>query len=91
MAWPDKLSKVKCTGFDKKYLPVLKHAIDNDLIKWGECKLFIDLGTGEFTFAGCRWEMTEWSETITDIRLISGKIKEQDLTAAMLKGKLESS
>jgi hypothetical protein len=86
MAWPDKLSQVRCYGFDKKYLPTLKRAIDEEMIEWGKCDLFIDLGTARFTFAGCEWEFEEMRETVTSFRLIKGTITPEDLTAAVLRG-----
>lgn len=50
------------------------------------CKLFMELGTGQFMWAGCVWELEEMTEWVTSIRLISGSIDNEDLTAVVLRG-----
>jgi hypothetical protein len=67
-------------------LPVLKRAIDEDMVKWGKAKLFIDLGTAPFEFAGCEWELTEMTEMVTSVSLLKGSPDSEDLTAAILRG-----
>jgi hypothetical protein len=91
MSWPKNINHVRCIGFDSKHLPVLKQALALDIIEWGKCDLFMDLGTARFTFAGCKWKFTEMAELIDTFELVKGTITEEDLTAAVLKGKIEAS
>lgn len=87
MAWP-KLEKVDCIGFSRILLPYIKAALEAKSVEWIEdtCKLFMELGTGQFRWAGCVWELEEMAEWVTSIRLVSGHINNQDLTAAVLRG-----
>lgn len=87
MSWPRKHEgKVKCYDFPDSYLPAIMKAVDNRMVKWGQSSLFMSMGTAEFDWAGCTWEMTEMQECVTSIRLVKGKPTEQDLTAAVLRG-----
>jgi hypothetical protein len=86
MSWPDKLSHVDCIGFPKEWLPVIADAVDNQKVKWGKNDLFIDLGTAQFEWADCTWEMTEMRECVRSISLLKGKPNAEDLTAAVLRG-----
>ena len=67
------------------------YAVDNELVKWEESRLYVSQGTYCFRWANCSWEMIEMNEMVCSIELIKGKPTEQDLTFAMLKGKIESS
>lgn len=92
MSWPEKHEgKVRCIDFPEKYFPAIKQAIDNEMVTWGKSTLFMYLGTAEFEWAGCTWELEEEQECVISIRLVKGKPREEDLTAAMLKGKIETS
>lgn len=91
MAWPDNLNYVDCVGFPKKWLPVIADAVNNQQVKWGKSDLFIDIGTARFEWAGCTWEMSEMRECVYTVSLIEGKPTEEDLTAAVLRGKIETS
>jgi hypothetical protein len=91
MSWPEAHEgKVTCSGFPDSYLPSIKRAVDNKMVKWGESSLFMALGSAQFEWAGCTWEITEMQECVTCIHLIKGKPTAEDLTAAVLKGKIEA-
>jgi hypothetical protein len=85
MAWPTH-GKVRCIKFDKRYLPTLRHAIDGKMVRWGNTSGFAESFLAEFTWDGCLWELSEFCEIVESIKLIEGKLKEEDLTAAILKG-----
>jgi hypothetical protein len=87
MAWPNNLNHITLTGFDAKYLPAIMRAIDSDLVEWGNCDLFLDLSTAKFSFAGCRWSITEVRETVSDISLTNGILTDEDLAVAFLATK----
>jgi hypothetical protein len=91
MAWPSKINHVVCYDFPRSILPIIKMAIDQEMIVWGKCDLFMSYGTGQFTFADCLWELAEMNELVTSIRLLKGNPNSEDLTAAVLKGKIETS
>lgn len=87
MSWPrEHEGKVQCIGFHSNYLPAIMRAVDEELVTWGKSDLFIDLGTAQFNWAGCTWEMTEMRECVTSIRLIKGQPNAEDLTVAVLRG-----
>ena len=87
MSWPEAhKGTIACIGFDKKFLPVIQRAVDEKMVVWGKNHLFMDLGTAEFDWAGCTWEMTEMRECVTALRLVRGKPTSEDLTAAVLRG-----
>jgi hypothetical protein len=86
MAWPEKLSHVKCVGFHDKFLPAIKIAIDQDMVEWGRASMFAEACSAPFRWAGCEWEMHESSETIWLISLTKGTPSSEDLTAAILRG-----
>jgi len=86
MAWPSNLNHVSCIGFPKRYLPIVKRAMDEEMVVWGVCDLFMDMGRGRFTWAGIEWEITEMTETIVSIKLVKGELTGEDLTAAVLRG-----
>lgn len=88
MAWPDNLKRVKCEGFSNSILPIIRKAVDDERVEWipGTQKLFVDLGTGQFKFAGCVWELEEMTEMVTRVSLLKGQLKTEDLTFAVLRG-----
>ena len=91
MSWPEKHEgKVTCFGFPESFLPSIKQAIDRKMVKWGKSSLFISAGSAEFEWAGCTWEMEEMQECVTHIKLLKGTPIGEDLTAAVLKGKIEA-
>lgn len=90
MTWP-KNRYISCIGFDRKYLPVIQQALDGKMVVWGRSHGFAEAISVEFSFAGCNWQLDEVSEYLTGIRLLEGKLTEEDLTAAILKGKIETS
>ena len=91
MSWPEPHEgKVKCIGFPEAWLPAIMSAVDNQMVKWGKNDLFMDLGTAQFDWAGCTWEMSEMRECVGALQLVKGKPCSEDLTAAVLKGKIES-
>lgn len=87
MTWP-KDEYIHCIGFDKKYLPVLKMALDSKLVVWGRSHGFAEAVSCEFKWAGCLWQMDEVSEYVTGFRLLEGTIEPEALTAAMLGAKI---
>jgi len=89
MAWPDNLNHVYCSGFDKKHLPIIKQAIEDKNITWGEVSLFASACSAKFVWSGRTWQLEESFETVTSIILISTKPKmtDEDFTAAVLKGR----
>lgn len=89
MPWP-KFEHIHCIGFDKKYLPALKIALDFKVVVWGRSNGFCEGFTTYFSWAGCEWSVDEYSEIITGFRLISGEIEPETLTAAMLGAKIET-
>lgn len=92
MSWPrEHEGKVKCIGFPNTWLPAIMLAVDNKQVVWGKSSLFCQAGSAEFKWAGCTWVMEEMQECVTSIQLIKGKPVEEDLTAAVLKGKIETS
>jgi len=44
----------------------------------------------DFVFANGSWEMTEIYESISSITLLGGVLDEVELTAAIIKGKIET-
>lgn len=87
MSWPrEHEGKVACYGFPESYLPAIQRAVDEGMVKWIKSDLFMDLGSGQFTWAGCTWELEEMRECVTSISLIKGKPSAEDLTAAVLRG-----
>jgi len=91
MSWPyEHEPKVRCIGFPETYLQAIMNAVDNQMVVWGKNDLFMSMGTAQFDWAGCTWEMTEMQECVTAIQLVKGKPIAEDLTAAMLKGKIEA-
>ena len=91
MSWPEAHEgKVSCIGFPKKYLPAIMNAVDNKMVKWGKSSLFISMGSAEFEWAGCTWELTEMQECVTSIALLKGTPTGEDLTAATLTGTIHT-
>jgi len=90
MAWPNNINHVDCIGFPKTFLPAIRKAIENDMVKWGRVSMFAESAAGDFEWVGCRWILYEQSETVYCIRLDYGSVTAEDLTAAMIKGKIES-
>lgn len=85
MSFPEKHEgKVMCIGFPDTYFPALKHAVENQLIKWGKCNLYVGSCVAEFEWASATWELQEMNECVTAIRLLKGTPNEMDLTAAVL-------
>ncbi len=86
MAWPAKLNYVLCSGFDTKYLPLLKQAIETESIEWyGKPSVFAGSASGTFKWAGCNWEMEEHFETIHRLTMLEGILTEESLTFATLQ------
>lgn len=78
--------QVDCNGFPEKYLPAIRHAIENKQVIWGKSSLYISLGIAEFEWAGCIWELVEMQEMVTSITLLKGDPIDEDLTIAVLRG-----
>jgi len=95
MPWPrEHEGKVQCINFPDRYLPAIKNAVDNRMVKWAQIRMFMYGGSAEFEWAGCTWEIEEIREIqeyVTYIKLLTGTLTEEDLTAAALKGKIEVS
>jgi hypothetical protein len=85
MAWP-KDRFIRCDGFPESFLPVLKQALDGEMVVWGRSSGFCEAFSTEFSFAGCEWIIDELNEYVTGIRLKSGSIDAEALTAAILRG-----
>jgi len=82
--------KTKCIGFDERLLPILQKAVDRKFVVWGKVSVFMNVCLAQFTWAGCLWEMTERQECVISVKLIRGQPNDEDLTAAMLIGKIET-
>lgn len=92
MSWPrDHEGKVSCIGFSEDLLPIIKHAVENKIVTWGTSSLFMYSGMAEFFWADCTWKLEEEQECVISIELLQGNPTMEDLTVAMLKGKIESS
>lgn len=92
MSWPTlNEPPVECIGFDKKYLPAVMSAIDNNLVEWQKGSLYVYECICKFKWADCLWEMSEFKECVVSIQLLKGQPNEKDLTYAILKGKIETS
>lgn len=83
MAWPE-LNMVSCRGFNRKILPIIAKAIDDEQVEWikESCSMFGE----DFKYAGCVWHMEEFDEWVTSISLKEGTITDLDLTVAVLRG-----
>ena len=90
MSWP-KNRYIRCTGFPQEFLPAIKTALDGKMVVWGRSSGFCEAFTTSFTFAGCEWEIDELNEYVEGIKLVNGNIDAEALTAAVLKGKIETS
>lgn len=90
MAWPREPRFISCEGFPRSYLPALMKAVDHELVRWGKTKLYLDAGSGEFEWAGATWELHEMRETVWKIELLNGNPSKEDLTVAVLKGKIKT-
>jgi hypothetical protein len=86
MAWPDNSNGVNCYGFPKKFLPVIRKAIEEKMVTWGRASMFAEACCAPFEWAGCKWELHEDSEVVCMIFLKEGTLNSEDLTAAMLRG-----
>jgi len=78
-------------NFPKEWLPAVWGAIQRQEIKWGKDSLIGAAGSTQFEWANAQWRYEELFERPMSITLISGKPDAQDLTAAVLKGKIETS
>ncbi len=90
MAWP-KHEYIDCIGFPRNYLPLVIRAIDERMVVWGRAMAFAESVSSSFIWAGCVWEVDEFSEYIASIRLVSGTLDSEALTAAILKGTIDNS
>ena len=90
MAWP-KDRYIRCQGFSEEFLPAIKIALDGKMVVWGRSRGFCAAFTTSFTFANCEWEIDELNEYVEGIKLVSGNIDAEALTAAVLTGKIETS
>jgi len=86
MAWPKNINNVDCIGFPKNFLPILRKAIDRDMVTWGKGSMFAESCSAPFHWAGCEWELYEQSETVYKMVLKEGDLHTEDLTVAMLRG-----
>jgi hypothetical protein len=92
MSWPrENEGEVWCIDFPQPYLSMIKTAVERGMVKWGKNDLFMGMGTAEFEYAGCTWELVEMNECVTSITLLKGKPSIEDFTFAALKGKIETS
>lgn len=87
--WP-KDEYISCFGFEKKILPLLKRALDGEMVVWGRSNGFAGAFSTEFEWAGCRWSVDELNEYITSFTLTKGIPDPESLTVALLGGKIES-
>ena len=83
MAWG---KKVQCYGFPEEWLPAIKYAIENKQVKWGESSGFCESFPTAFTWANASWQLNEMTEVVESIWLRRGKVDEEALTVAMLRG-----
>jgi len=78
-------------NFPKEWLPIVWGAILRQEVQWGKDSLIGAGGSTEFEWATAQWRYEELFERPISITLISGKPDAEDLTAAVLKGKIEIS
>jgi len=77
-------------NFPDEWLPAVWGAIQRQEVKWGKDSLIGAGGSTEFEWASAQWRYEEIFERPMWITLIGGTPDAQDLTAAILKGKIES-
>jgi hypothetical protein len=82
---------IRCTGFPRELLPAIIQGLDGKMVVWGRSRGCCAAFTTSFTFAGCEWEIDELNEYVEAIKLVSGNIDAEALTAAVLTGKIEVS
>ena len=75
-------------NFPKEWLPAVWGAILRKEVKWGKDSLIGAAGSTEFEWASARRRYVELFVRPISIRIIFGKPDAQDLTAAVLKGKI---
>jgi hypothetical protein len=78
-------------NFPKEWLPAVWGAIQRQEVKWGKDSLIGGAGLTEFEWASAHWNYEEIFERPMSITLISGTPDAEDLTVAVLKGKIETS
>lgn len=87
MAWPDKNEPpVECIDFDSSYFPAIKQAVDAELVEWGETKIYVGYGTGEFKWANCTWKIEEHYERVTTLQLVDGTPNREEMILSVLRG-----
>lgn len=91
MAWPKELNSVSCIGFNKDMLPRIKSAIDSGKVVWGQVRLYNEACFAEFTWAGCRWTLHEFTEVVSSITLVDCRDATPELTAAVLQSNISAS
>lgn len=89
MSW-DNNSQISCTGFSELLLPALKQAISGGMVQWGRSTGFCGVFSTEFTFADCKWSIEELNEYVTGLILVSGHVDPTAVTAALLKGRINT-
>ena len=83
---------IHCEGFPRVLLSSIIFAIKNADVEWEVgSDIMGDRVIGRFAWYGCVWELEEVSEIVCRIQLISGSLDNEDLTVAILKGKIEAS
>ena len=83
---------IHCEGFPRALLSSIIFAIKNTNVKWENGSIIMsDRVIGRFAWYGCVWELEEISDIVCRIQLIRGSLDSEDLTAAVLKAKIESS
>lgn len=78
-------------NFPKEWLPAVWGAIKRQEIVWGKDSLIGGASSTEFKWANATWRYEELFERPMTIELVSGKPSDEDLTVAVLKGKIEAS
>lgn len=78
-------------NFPEEWLPAVWGAIERKEVIWGQDSLVGAAGSTKFMWANALWQYDEIFERPISITLISGTPTLEDLTVAVLKGKIETS
>ena len=85
MAWPKNLNKVGCHGFDRKYLPLIKKALEESKAKWIEVNTFAETCSATFELYGAQFSLLEIYEEVQEIGMAYGEtLDEKKLILAIL-------
>lgn len=78
-----------CFGFPSGYLSALRQAIETRSVVWKDVNVHGGTTFAMFEWANTRWQLTESYETVNSISLLGALPTEEDLTIALLKGKIK--